>query len=429
MKKRTAVSLSVIALLLVGCSSKKTLPGDRVDILFHEDSDQREILRDGSNVEISAAIKNNDCVQSGYNASHVYAPVVISSALKKLWSANFDFESTKDLKVLSSPIVANEKVCCLDAGGILYAFDKSSGKLLWRKSTTIRGKDGQVGGSLAYVDGKIITSSSFAEAMAFDADSGEMLWRIKLSSPCKGDGITVSNGKAYVLCDNSTLHVIDVKNGKICWSHSGMNVNTTFVGSAAVAVKDGVAYVAYPSGEIFALLENGGELWSATMSKFSFVDAMQSFSHPRANVVACDNLVYVTNVNKQLIAYDSRSGTMKWKKNFGGFASPVVSGNSLFVLNEDSEIICYNKDSGARRWISSLSVMGDNITWNGLILTSEGLAAVSDSGKLVFVSFDDGQIKKTIRLDGAKSGVSVSPVVADEILYVPTDSGKLVAYK
>ncbi|MBE6447509.1 MAG: hypothetical protein E7015_03440 [Alphaproteobacteria bacterium] len=427
--KKSIACLSILGLLVSGCSSKKPLSGKRVDILLHEETEFSNAFQDKEKVIVASFQNNEDFTQPGYNSRHAYDPLSFSLNLKCFWKANLDFESTESIRMLSSAVVANGRVFCLDAGGILYAFDKNSGRTIWKKSTTLKGKDGQVGGSLACSSGKVIATSSFAEALAFDEQNGNLLWRIKLPAPCKGDGITVDNGKAYILCDNSTLHVVDINNGKICWSHSGMHVDTTFSGSSAVAVKDGITYVAYPSGEIFAVLENGMVLWSAIMSKFSFVDAMQSFSHPRASVVVYDNLLYVVNVNKQLIAYDCKTGAIKWKSNVGGFSAPVVSGNSLFVCSDNSEIICFNKNSGARRWVKALPAAKDINNWNGLLLTSEGLLTVSNSGMLILVSVEDGTVKKVLSLDETGNGVSVSPVIADRVLYLPTDKGKLISYR
>ncbi len=414
-------------LILSGCSSKHPLEGIREDISLQETELESKTPLDKSPVVIDNSEANKGFVQPLYNASHYYAPLSLSLNFNLLWSAKLDFESTKSIQMTASPVVAENKVFCLDAGGILYAFDKNNGSLLWRQSTTLKNKDGQIGEALAYCDGKVIVSSSFAETLAFDSKTGKILWRTKLPSPCKGDGITIDNGKAYMLCDNSTLQVLDIKTGKILWSHSGMNVGTTFAGSSGVAIKDDVIYLTYPSGEVYALFGNGSVLWTTMISKFSFVDASKSFAHPRACPIIKDNLVYVQGANQQLIAYDIKNGNIVWKYNAGGLLSPIVSGNSIFICNINSEIVCLNKDTGEKKWSKFISL--DTGHWEGFLLTSAGLILVTDSGNLLCISEKDGTTRKVMHLDISEQGCAVAPVVADKVLYLPLKNGQLLAYK
>jgi len=48
---------------------------------------------------------------------------------------------------------------------------------------------------------------------------------------------------------------------------------------------------------------------------------------------------------------------------------------------------------------------------------------------LILVSVEDGTVKKVLSLDETGNGVSVSPVIADRVLYLPTDKGKLISYR
>jgi len=323
---------------------------------------------------------------------------------------------------------------------LVYTFDAKSGEKIWEKTTTIKGKDGQVGGALTFSDGKLIVTSSFAEAFAFDSRTGEMLWRIKLPACCKGDGITIFNGKVYMLCDNSSLQVVDIRNGKLLWSHSGMITDTTYVGSSGILVKDDVVYFSYPSGEVFALLDGGSVLWSAMLSKFSFVDAGESFSHPRACPVIKDNLIYFTSANHQITAFDIASGNVAWKKDFGGLETPLVSGNSLFVLNPSSDLVCLNKDNGKIRWTRQLKAKENSsfgwfgrsevpVEWFGPILTSDGLLLMSSDGTLATISAENGSAKSYTKLDGFSQGVTARPIVSENTLYLTGNDGSVQAYK
>lgn len=407
MKK--VVTYSLLGLVLVGCSGKGPLKGKRKDLILSE------IQKDEKD-NIPVVIDRSD--------------FVLNKNMRMLWQTDMEYGNSKSIRITSSIAVGNGRVFSLDAGGLVYAFDAKTGRHLWRKTTTLKRKDGQVGGAIAYGDGKVIVTSSFAEAFAFDERSGDILWRIKLPACCKGDGITIASGKVYMLCDNSSLQVFDIRDGKFLWSHSGMMMDVTYMGSAGVLVQNDVVYLAYPSGEVFALLSNGSVLWSAMLSKFSFIRSEDSFSHPRACPVIRDNLIYFTGANRQVTAFDISNGSVVWKKDFGGFESPLISGNSLFVLSSPSELVCINKDTGNIKWVSKLKSEkdGDN-EWFGPIQSGEELLVLSSSGLLIRISATDGKVKSYHKLGDFDQGITVRPVILGNILYFSTNDGSIWAYE
>lgn len=403
------LTYSFLGVFLVGCSSKEPIKGERKNLILSEiqkdEIDSTPVIIDRSDFELD---KN----------------------IRLLWQSDMKYGNSKSVRMTSSVVVGNGRVFSLDAGGLVYAFDAKTGRQLWRKTTTLKRKDGQVGGAIAYGDGKVIVTSSFAEAFAFDEKNGNILWRIKLPACCKGDGITISNGKVYMLCDNSSLQVFDISDGKFLWSHSGMMMDVTYMGSAGVVVQNDVVYLAYPSGEVFALLSNGSILWSAMLSKFSFVRSEDSFSHPRACPIIKDNLIYFTGANRQVTAFDISSGAVVWKKDFGGFESPLISGNSLFVLSSPSELVCINKDTGNIRWISKLkSGDDDGNEWFGPIQSGEELLILSSRGLLVKISATDGKVKSYHKLGDFDQGITARPVISGNILYFSTNDGSVWVYK
>ncbi|MDR2646236.1 MAG: PQQ-binding-like beta-propeller repeat protein [Holosporaceae bacterium] len=431
--KNSGVLLGILGLLLAGCSSKEVLKGTREELIVSEASREIKMGNDFSPVVAESLMEiNSQFTQAHFNSSHCYAPLHFPTTLAtEFWKSSLDFESTPALKMTASPVVAEGKVFCIDAAGIVYAFDQNTGKRLWRRSVTLAGKDGQIGGAIAYDDSRLIVTSSFAEGFSLDARDGPILWRIKLPAPCKGDGLTIHNGKAFIMCSNSSVHCVDISGGKILWSHSGMIADTTFLGSSGIAVEDGVVCFAYPSGEVYALLEETGSvIWDAMLSKFSLTNASNAFSHPRASPVVKDGVAYFVSANEQTTAFDIKSGKQLWRNDYGGIQTPIVSGNSIFVFNSKSEVVCLNKNTGKKRWLAKLTTEEKELAdWYGMILIKDHLLMISPSGRVIFLSVYDGKIKKTVNIGDEEDVVSVNPVIADGIMYVLLNCGKIVAYK
>ncbi len=427
MKKQT-LSLLAIGLVLSGCSSDEKLEGKREALIVSEVSD---IEKDFSPVVTEGEYANTEFTQAFQNATHGYAPLRLSPDIQEVWNVRLDFEASNEIKMTATPIVANGKVFCADAAGIIYAFNKNTGERLWRISSTVAGKDGQIGTALAYDNGCLFVTSSFSECLALNADDGKILWRVKLPAPCKGDGITIADGKAFVMCDNSSLYVLSTANGKILWSHSGMKADSKFLGSSGVAVENGVVYLAYPSGEIFALSsDTGTQLWDATLSKYSLTNSAHTLLHPRACPVVKGNLVYFVAANSQTVALNKKTGQTVWKSDFGGVQTPSVSGNSIFIFNPMSELVCLDNQTGKMRWATRLQKAEEKVhNWFGQIMIKDYIVMVSPEGYMHFVSMKDGKVHRVLEIADEDDGVAVSPAVADGMMFIPLNCGRIAAYK
>jgi outer membrane protein assembly factor BamB len=141
-------------------------------------------------------------------------------------------------------------------------------------------------------------------------------------------------------------------------------------------------------------------------------------------------VLYLVAANEQTTAFDIKSGKLLWRSDFGGVQTPIVSGNSIFIFNPKSELVCLNKNTGHKRWVKKLTRKEDELAdWSGMILVKDHILALSPRGYLQFVSVYNGKIKGTISLGGGSSDISVSPVIAGGVMYIPVNDGKLVAYR
>jgi glucose dehydrogenase len=190
-------------------------------------------------------------------------------------------------------------------------------------------------------------------------------------------------------------------------------------------------YFAYPSGEVFALLEEtGAVIWDAMLAKFSITNASNAFSHPRACPVVKGGIVYFVGANEQTNAFDIKTGKLLWRSDYGGVQTPVLSGDNIFVFSSKSELVCLNARTGKQRWATSLETDSNLIAdWYGMTLIKDHILMVAPGGRLIYVSAYDGKIKNVVTIDGSGDGISVNPVIADGVLYLLLNSGQIVAYR
>ena len=67
-----------------------------------------------------------------------------------------------------------------------------------------------------------------------------------------------------------------------------------------------------------------------------------------------------------------------------------------------------------------------SIRWTGPVLAGSRLIVVSTRGEMVYVDPASGDVQASIDMDRS---MSLSPVVANNMLYVLADDGKLTAFR
>ena len=103
-------------------------------------------------------------------------------------------------------------------------------------------------------------------------------------------------------------------------------------------------------------------------------------------------------------------------------------------MTDDGKLLCVARSSGKVRWIQQLARFRietekkkkDPIRWTGPILAGGRLLAVNSEGTLAEYSPTDGSLLASTEFD---SSLSQPPIVANNILYILSDDGKITAWR
>jgi outer membrane protein assembly factor BamB len=102
------------------------------------------------------------------------------------------------------------------------------------------------------------------------------------------------------------------------------------------------------------------------------------------------------------------------------------------VLTDDAKLLCIARPTGKVRWISQLASFEnqkkkkDPISWTGPVLAGNRLIAASTEGEVVSISLEEGNSTTLVNL---KESVSLPPIVADGMLYILDNSGRISAFR
>jgi len=438
---RAAWLILPVAIALTGCGGiggKKSGPktpvfGQRTSILSGTEIVSADESVASMAVTIPPATANADWAQSGGDASKTIGHVALGDGTQQVWTASIAGGSAR-ARLASPPVVAGGKLFVIDTEAVVHAFDAKTGVKLW--SSSVRAKDDQgkvlFGGGVSVEEGRVYATTGIGDVAALDTNNGTIAWKVRPGGPLRGSP-TISNGNVYVMSQDNQLFALSETDGTVVWNDSGTLEATGVFGVAAPAAGQGTVIAGYSSGELTAYrYENGRALWGDALSKTSISTSVATLTDIDADPVIDRGRVFAIGEGGRMASYELLSGQRLWELNIGGVATPLVVGDWVFVVTDKARLFAITRATGKVRWISELPAWRKPkkktgpIRWHGPILAGNRLILVSTEGAMVFADPATGKVERERDLN---HGVSRPPIVADNMLYVLTDEGRLIAFR
>lgn len=420
---------------------------ERISILALENTLEADPRYLGQLISLPPSYKNISWPQPGGEADHTLHHLSAPLEFETSWKVDIGAASSRRARLTSPPVVADGKVFVVDAEAKVTAYDSADGNQLWRTELTpdvgeefrirevfARTKAAHVGfgGGVAYDSGRIFVTSGFGFVASIDATNGEKLWQYETSAPVRTPP-TAYRGAIYFVTILNEFVALDASTGEKQWNFQSFEEPARILSSASPAAAGDLVVAPFSSGELVAFLAGSGRaVWDDTLAQNTSLTALSSLNDIAGSPVIDRGLVYVVSHAGRLAAIDIRSGDRVWEAPIASLQMPWVAGDFIFVISVDGELVAINRTDGAIRWVSELQryekpkKKKGRISWAGPVLAGDHLVLVSTHGQLVKVSPLDGSVVETIKIG---DGSVVSPIVADEKIFVLTESGKLFAFK
>lgn len=189
------------------------------------------------------------------------------------------------------------------------------------------------------------------------------------------------------------------------------------------------------SGALMALEpEQGRVIWETDLPLLE--DEVSSIP---GGLAADDKLIYVTSGDGQVLAFAQADGAPAWQISLGSpiRSAPVLAEDKVFVLTLDNRIFALNTASGSTVWTHSgveeeLTLLGGAsvAVANGIMVvpysSGEVYALRSTDGRYLWHDTFGGHNQRN-RLNGV-GGITASPVIFGNVLFMVTTSGQFVVY-
>lgn len=437
--RRTMAALAMVA-LLAGCGivggkkggPKTPVVGKRVSILSNEQGIEVDPTLADVPVSLPEAYVNDQWSQPGGDPSKAMGHLAFGASPKTVWTSSIE-GSKPQARLASAPVIAGGKLYVIDAGAHVIAFDANSGSKLWQTSLPAEGNGRALfGGGVSILDGKLFASTGIGDVAAIDASSGNILWKKRPGGPLRG-APTLANGHVYVMGQDNQIFALNQTDGEVLWTDSGTLQTTGIFGVAAPAAAQGTVIAGYSSGELTAYrYENGRTLWGDALSRTSISTAVATLTDIDADPVIDRGRVFAIGQGGRMASYELTSGQRLWEINIAGISTPWVAGEWVFAVTSDAKLLCVARATGRIRWISQLrrwekeKKKTNAIRWTGPVLAGGRLILVSTHGDLNYVDPGTGAIQAQVDMD---KSMSLSPVVANNTLYILADDGRLTALR
>ncbi|HEX8622338.1 MAG TPA: PQQ-binding-like beta-propeller repeat protein [Allosphingosinicella sp.] len=441
--KRIVIALAA-ASLLGGCGSlglggknkKNVTPtvGERIPVLARETVLEIDPALAGIAVTLPPAQPNAEWSQSGGNAAKSMGHVALGSSLAMAWRQSIGEGSSNSGQLASSPVVGDGKIFTIDTRAVVRALSPENGGTIWQRQ--VRGANAPegalFGGGVAYDNGRVYATNGAGDASAIDAKTGAILWTVRPGAPLRG-APTVANDNVYVVTQDNQLFALNPADGKVRWTGAGAVEIAGLLGASSPAAAQGTVVAGFSSGELNAYrYENGQNIWQDALARTSISTSVTSLSDIDADPVIDSGRVYAVGQGGRMVAIELITGQRVWEINVAGIATPWVAGEWIFVVTDQAQLLALSRTNGHIRWMTQLARYRDakdkkgRIDWVGPILAGDRLVLANSVGQIVSVSPTDGAVQSTVE---TKMPVSLSPIVANNTLYVLHDGGQLTAWR
>jgi outer membrane protein assembly factor BamB len=440
-------SFAIAALLAASCLSacetvddifqrteKAKIKGERVAVLNVEKQVVADPALAATDIKLPAPYANDDWTQPGGTSDNAMHHLSAKGELVPAWRADGGIGSSREARLMASPVIGDGRIYVLDAEANVSAFGAETGQQLWKVDLTPEDIDSDkgFGGGVAYDQGRIYVSTGFGFVVALDAASGQQIWKYKGAIPFRMAPV-VSGGRVFASTQENQLFALATNDGRVLWDHRGIAETASILRSNSVAVEGDLVVVPYSSGELFALrADNGRALWSDTLSRGGQLTPLATLSDIASRPVIDRGQVYAISHSGRFVAINERTGERVWTIDIGGTQRPWVAGDYVYAITDDARVICVTRKEGKIRWSMQLPAFRNiesrrgPIVWSGPILASDRLIALSSRGKAVSISPYTGEILGQLDMP---DGAFVAPIVARETLYILTDDADLFAFR
>ncbi|GAB4226637.1 MAG: outer membrane protein assembly factor BamB [Francisella sp.] len=320
-----------------------------------------------------------------------------------------------------APFYANNTVFVPNQNGMLYALSINDGKVLWKSD---------IGSNLSsqpnVIANAVIVGSIKGILTAVDSQSGQILWQSDAPSSIVSQP-TIYNNSIYLQTHDGSVSSFNARNGDKEWSVANNIPEIMLPGNSSPIILNNTVIVGNSYGTVLGFTIKNGE---KTVNVPIAISHGESLADKMVDIVAnpmlYDDYLIFASYQGSIVALDKDNGKMLWAKKSSIVENMAINNGVIYTTQDDSQLKAYDIHNGDIIWTQ------DILKWRKITapIYYKGLIVVGDyQGYLHFFNSLNGEYLGRYKLTPKSRfftyGISSQLVPAEKGIIVEDDSGNV----
>jgi len=314
------------------------------------------------------------------------------------------------------PVIAGSRIFTVSKNGTVSAFNRFSGRKIFQVNTKMTVSSGLAAGA-----GKLFMGTQDGRLIALSQKNGKILWKALLPSEAVAPA-AAGAGLAVVKSVDGHLAAISEETGIRRWTTAENPPEMILRTASSPVIAGDSVYAGFQDGVLGKFsLDDGAMQWKQTIATPGGIFPIQRMVDIAANPVVDDNRIYTAAYQGELAALASRNGAVDWAVPVSTSTMITRDLHAIYLSDTSGMVRAFGKEAGQLLWVQN-QLKSRVLT--GPALSGPHLVVGDAEGWVHWLSRTSGHLVTRIR---AGNDVLVTPLVADNIVYIYTKDGRLIA--
>ncbi|HYM34634.1 MAG TPA: outer membrane protein assembly factor BamB [Steroidobacteraceae bacterium] len=338
-------------------------------------------------------------------------------AVERAWSYGFGGKS-KRLRLALRVAVADNVAYAAGYDGEIVALSADHGRKLWSVKTKL-----PLSGGPGVGEGLVVVGATDGTVLALDAQTGKERWRHRVSSEVLA-APQIAKGIVVVRSVDGRLVALASSDAKQRWAADQTVPRLSLRGTASPVIVQDSVIAGFDNGRVVSVdLMSGDVQWDTALSTPKGRTELERLIDIDAPVRVLGNDVFAAGFQGRIAMLARDSGQIWWAHDFSSYRGFNVAGANIFASSSEGVVVAMRRTDG-------------NVQWEQQALRQRALTAPAVDGDVLVIgdyegyvhwlNAADGSLLARAKTDGER--ITSAPLVADGLVYVQTDGGKVIAF-
>lgn len=289
-----------------------------------------------------------------------------SIEINRLWSRNFN--SDNELGNYRLGFSGND-ILITSEEGILFRINAFSGNIVQKDVL-----NHLVSVSNAVGFGKIVFADSKGFVHAYSLEDLSFLWSSNVGSEILALPVIDAKG-VIVHTSGGELLALNPNTGERVWSYRSQLPSLTVRGNSIPLISENFVYATFDNGRIGVFdIDSGFSVWDGPISYKEGTSELENLVDADSSPVIDGGLVFATNFQGNLAAFDLTQRRAVWGTKASSFHSPLILKGLILVVNDDGMISSYSAQTLSESWTNDEYLrrnLSNAVEFNGDIIVGD----------------------------------------------------------